>query len=285
METLDDIKKQAEEIRDAKEAGVNTAKKVGGVLVGLAEHIGDSDSGTKKKKLKWRKVCRKSVRLGATVRNGNPVKYFGFQQTILLETGVRYRLYVNGNVCLVENIQTVANLYLNISSFKIEKYGDDSFKINIKNKTNIPLVIFDNFNALSPSFVYVDKVELVDGITNVYLVREILTAVISFDNGNKYFSVVDNRVEGRGVMEGILDGGEYKDGTKIGQHSRIEKFKKLRSQGGYNSLAGRRYIRITSSTNNSGTMIIVNKYKGVTLPKRRLRRIYRGGDKRELIVI
>lgn len=52
MDTLNNIKKAAEEIRDASQPGENTAAKVGGVLVVLAEHIGNGGGGlapTKKK--------------------------------------------------------------------------------------------------------------------------------------------------------------------------------------------------------------------------------------------
>lgn len=296
METLDNIKKAAEEIRDASQPGENTAAKVGGVLVGLAEHIGNGGSvaPAKRKKLKWRRVARRSVRLGATVEKGNPVKYWGTNHQIVLKHNTRYKLYVNGEALQKmweksTNIQYSVALRENATFLR--RFDDGSFVINNEYYERICVPVGYENKEFKKSFMYVDKVVTDGDITEVYLVREIPSVVenVNFDNGNKYYYVRNGYVEPKNVLiskslytspaEYGIDVAKY--GSNSGKYvikTFVERKINLRSNNKNNGFTKRGLIRLrgySNYTHRAGRVFVVIVVKGLSLPPIELQRRYR----------
>lgn len=299
MDTLDDIKKAAEEIRDASQPGQNSAAKVGGVLVGLAEHIGNGGgvSPTKRKKLKWRRVARRSIRLGATVENGNPVKYWGTNHQVILKCNCKYKFYINGDVLVnrylkANNIEY--NIFINSKQAKLVNFDDGSFVIQSTNYSTICSPVGYENEMHKKSFMYVDKVVVDGDITEVYLVREIVEdpTNINFDNNNKYYYVRNGFVELKNVLipkslyttrnKYGMDVLIY--GNNSGKHvikTYIERKIKNRTSNKYNGYKKRGLVRLTGYSNynhRGGRVFVVVVVKGLSLPPIELQRRYRYGS-------
>lgn len=163
-----------------------------------------------KKKVPYKIVCRKAIKLGATAQNGNLVKYFTHQPMLKLESYVPYRIYKNGEPFQILDKSGWRRLGFSTLSFytAVNILENDVFEIYDTRFKKEDLVLNHNsfcvsiilegngVDNIAPLLVWVDCVKVDEnGVNNIYL-KVCAADHFSYNTGNFRYTIQNSRVVG-----------------------------------------------------------------------------------------
>lgn len=259
---------------------------------------GEDGTGTnvtqKVSKARTRIVCRKAIRLGATKKNGNLVKYFSCAPTLRLKVGKTYLIYLNNEVVDVRKYLKYKSkrraFIADASELIVNTECEVSFDSTTDSRTSFTVPLNEGYT--SPALYWIDKTVIREGnVIEVYVYSHDCSATpLTVDTDNPYYKIVDSHVVGKlrymgdiykyvSPETGVRETSEgLKDSVVTCVKKRVNvRRPKIKVGEEQTRSVGRRkymYVKFNSDTNGKlgkrcGSWLIVFKRKGVVIGEAR----------------
>lgn len=225
----------------------------------------------KQKKVPYKIVCRKSIRLGATAENGNLVKYFSHRPSIVLVADATYQIFVNDKVRECEDINPI-----NIEA-SINKKDANTFLFTISDEHIASgAVTFKAENV--PELFWIDKIEYKDDITKIYIKSQRAIGLTACTDSS-YLQICNGKVVAKTVYNTLSSVGVSKyEGEEINNrdysfYQRKRSLIKCFKEGKWNTMFNDENKRIYKPKMqkvkrlNGGVGYVKRYYKGVVVGK------------------